>query len=441
MNFEMRFLDYLFLLPGSPILYTAGGYLVVFQLCRYLARNGHSVGILFARSRQRFIEGGASNNKSSYSDSDIITFENLFENSIFKIVRTALNLPIANRTKRPSITETERIVIPKIIESFFRLCNTRFGFFWLLPILRKTIQAENNFDMTQLNEVGLFFGTRIPSSIVAKRIIASGFTTSFLAVEYPATNLKYYLIQGYDDDPAVSGRFWKLAQDSYKLPLKKIVISKRLYARFEDEKPILFRVGFDADFFTLTNSIRKRNNLSVVLPLLNWETKGAIYGKSATELLKRELPKIEIRAFGDFPTGKVPDFIDYHFLPSRSTLKKLFNNCAIFVLPSVTEGFPLPPLEAMNCGCAVVTTDNGGANEYIRNGENGIIVPAKDSNAIKLAVIDLASNEERRLEFAVKGMETAKKYSYDEMCRSFLTALKDWECSNLSQANGGKTRK
>ena len=48
------------------------------------------------------------------------------------------------------------------------------------------------------------------------------------------------------------------------------------------------------------------------------------------------------------------------------------------------EGMPLPPLEAMACGCAVVVTDNGGINEYIKDGVNGLICPIRDSDCLAL---------------------------------------------------------
>ena len=92
---------------------------------------------------------------------------------------------------------------------------------------------------------------------------------------------------------------------------------------------------------------------------------------------------------------------------------------SIFILPSIVEGMPAPPLEAMRCGNAVVVTDNGGSNQYIINGKNGIVVPNKDSLAIARKVKILISDNEKRVELAKSGYETASSYSYDAMYREF----------------------
>ncbi|MEM3851748.1 MAG: glycosyltransferase family 4 protein [Methanomassiliicoccales archaeon] len=101
----------------------------------------------------------------------------------------------------------------------------------------------------------------------------------------------------------------------------------------------------------------------------------------------------------------------------------LYNNATILVIPSLLEGFCMPGLEAMTCGCALVTTDNKGVHEYARNDENCKIVPIKDPAAIRDACIYLLKNKEERIRIANNGIKTASGFDFDRMYREFKMAL------------------
>ena len=67
------------------------------------------------------------------------------------------------------------------------------------------------------------------------------------------------------------------------------------------------------------------------------------------------------------------------------------------ILPSVVrEGCPLSPQEYMSQGHPVVATDNGGQREYIRNGENGLLVTPGDVDKLAAAIRQLISDEDCR---------------------------------------------
>ena len=58
-------------------------------------------------------------------------------------------------------------------------------------------------------------------------------------------------------------------------------------------------------------------------------------------------------------------------------------------LPSWSEGYPNVVVESIACGRPVVATDVGGTSEIIKHGENGLLVPAKDHQALRRALTDV----------------------------------------------------
>ncbi|MBQ6676461.1 MAG: glycosyltransferase family 4 protein, partial [Clostridia bacterium] len=63
-------------------------------------------------------------------------------------------------------------------------------------------------------------------------------------------------------------------------------------------------------------------------------------------------------------------------------VRPYYGLCGVYVLPSYREGTPRTVLEAMAMGRAVITTDTPGCRETVVDGENGFLVPAKDSETL-----------------------------------------------------------
>lgn len=75
----------------------------------------------------------------------------------------------------------------------------------------------------------------------------------------------------------------------------------------------------------------------------------------------------------------------------------------IAVLPSYREGLPKSLLEAAACGRAIVTTDVPGCRAVCKNGENGLLVPARDCEALAKALARLASEPDTRARMGAAG--------------------------------------
>jgi len=90
----------------------------------------------------------------------------------------------------------------------------------------------------------------------------------------------------------------------------------------------------------------------------------------------------------------------------------------VFVLPSLSEGFPLVILEAMASGLPIVATKVGGLPEIIKEGDNGFLVEPKDSVEITEKVLLLLQGKELRQRIAKNNRQRAKDYAWAKVVDS-----------------------
>ena len=99
-------------------------------------------------------------------------------------------------------------------------------------------------------------------------------------------------------------------------------------------------------------------------------------------------------------------------------LKPFYYKAAdVFCLPSTTshESFGIVNLEAMACGVPIVASKIGGIPDVVKDGENGLLAPPKDSDALADAIIYLLENEDVREKMGKKGREKVGDYSWERI--------------------------
>lgn len=79
------------------------------------------------------------------------------------------------------------------------------------------------------------------------------------------------------------------------------------------------------------------------------------------------------------------------FIPDASTLLKAFD---LFLLPSLKEGMPYVLLEAGFAQTPVIATDVGGVREIISDQKSGIIIPARNADALKKALVEAMKHKD-----------------------------------------------
>lgn len=91
----------------------------------------------------------------------------------------------------------------------------------------------------------------------------------------------------------------------------------------------------------------------------------------------------------------------------------------IFVLPSIYEGLPTVILESMACGIPVIATDIPGTDELIIDGENGWLVPPKDSTVLAQTIISALQEPVLRSKYAERGRQKVLGFLIEEVTRQY----------------------
>lgn len=98
------------------------------------------------------------------------------------------------------------------------------------------------------------------------------------------------------------------------------------------------------------------------------------------------------------------------FVPDED-LSALYSGALAFVYPSLYEGFGLPPLEAMQCGAPVITSDTSSLPEVV--GDAGIMIDPTDSDALCESMLTVYSNSALRGRLAEKSLRQARTFSWE----------------------------
>lgn len=103
--------------------------------------------------------------------------------------------------------------------------------------------------------------------------------------------------------------------------------------------------------------------------------------------------------------------------PKQEDIGEILRNTDIFICNSEYESFCLPALEAMSCGAAVITTDNGGIRDFVNN-DNALIIQKHNQLDLIEKVEYLINNEEKRMELIRNGIETSRKFSWQNSTKN-----------------------
>jgi glycosyltransferase involved in cell wall biosynthesis len=134
--------------------------------------------------------------------------------------------------------------------------------------------------------------------------------------------------------------------------------------------------------------------------------------------LKENLTR-DVKALGIESKVTFPGIIPWDQVPA------FLANLDIFVLPSIrdpngnVDGLPTVLLEAMSSGVAVIASDIGGTSLVIENGQNGLLVPSRDTVALAEAIKVLVENREKRKALGIAARHSIlNQFNWEQVART-----------------------
>lgn len=259
----------------------------------------------------------------------------------------------------------------------------------------------------------------------ADKYIATSMETSIFLNEYKniRPDQKFYFIQGFES--------WNFGEEklleTWKYKMNKIVIAPWLLdvAKSLNEEAALVENGFDFSVFRKDIDYKEKNKYQAIMLYHTSKLKGCEDGIKAMKLVKDRFPQFKLLLFGtpDRPAD-LPSWITYYQKPDKGTHNRIYNESAIFVGPSYSEGFCLTPPEAMQCGCAVACTNIGGYTVVAHHNETALLSEVGDINSLAENVIELIADDELRYRIADNGYKNIQQYTWDRAFSKFKMALK-----------------
>jgi glycosyltransferase involved in cell wall biosynthesis len=261
-------------------------------------------------------------------------------------------------------------------------------------------------------------------------IIPSGLTSYLL---WRRTGLPYVITAHGSDVPGYNPDRFSLAHKLIQPVWRRIVANAALIISPSHFLKRLIQQHIDVPVEVVANGAQlpelrsrtvKRNQILVVARM--FERKGVQFFLEAIRDLKTDwdiliagdgpyLPTLKAQAETINPKVQFLGFL------GRQELDRLYEETKIFVFPSIQENFPVVLLEAMNAGCAIITTTADGCAEVV--GDTGVTTPVRQPGEIRQALDRLMANEQLIENLGARAMERVKQFSWDNIASQYETAF------------------
>lgn len=269
--------------------------------------------------------------------------------------------------------------------------------FFNSPNIITTINDVNLDIIYPKNRSFLYYAKRYYSEIT--RHFVARYTQHFITISnFTASELKTFLKKNHLKDKRVT--------TVYDAPSKDY---KRLFVQKEN-------------YFLCMGDFSPRKNIETVFKaysLLSRDVRSKYYICVVVSTKKEALRfKESVTILG------IADRVKFEIGITNKRLCELYNKAQVFLYPSLYEGFGLPILEAMACGCPVITSKFGAMKEIA--GGAALLVDSRNTGEICNSMIRTVQSKTLQNKLIKLGFVQARKFSWEETARQTLSIYKEF---------------
>lgn len=257
----------------------------------------------------------------------------------------------------------------------------------------------------------------------ADLVVATAWNTALDVAALPRRcGRKVHIVMHHESGTGPEARIRSI----YRLPFHRIAFSgfvrRTIEAQFGVRIDEVVPNGIDRSLFYPDGTAAR----DLVLMLYHPDPrKGAADGLAALARLRTMRPLARVHVLGTVRPERWPADLPFEFHPDDATLRRRFSEAAVLLYPSRYEGFGLPPLEAMSCGCPSVTTSVGAVPEFATDRHDALIVRPGDVDAMTDRLAAVLDDPGLRDRLSRNGLATAERFSLTRVAPLFGKALEN----------------
>lgn len=184
----------------------------------------------------------------------------------------------------------------------------------------------------------------------------------------------------------------------------------------EEFASLAIQLGIQSPYMLYVGSLMERKNITNLV--------------LAVRRLQQVRPDVQMVFFGAKPSKDDQRFADLHApkvifagrVEGKALLRALYSHAELLLFPSLYEGFGLPLLEAMACGCPTVTSQLSSLPELV--GDAGVLVDPYNPEAIAAGALQILESPTYRIELVQRGMSQVRTFSWERAAHQAVAIYK-----------------
>ena len=215
--------------------------------------------------------------------------------------------------------------------------------------------------------------------------------------------------------------------DKYGIDKDKIIVThlaaakeyRKIYNLTQAKKYIEKAFSIKGEYILSVGNLQPRKNIKRLIKVFIRLKKAELKNKIKLVIVGKKAWMYD-DIFSEIKKNNLQEEIILTDYVTNEELVYLYNCCSIFVYPSFFEGFGLPPLEAMACGAAVITSNVTSIPEVV--GKDSVMFNPYDEDDMYSKIKIVLENEEYRNKLRDYGLKRSKEFSWNNMSQKIMQA-------------------